>query len=149
MWEWAIETFGHGQLSRAFWALTGMTAPVWLLMIAWPRGAFTRRLAHPFVVPVLLTSVVAFLLVKLDEVGWPQSPSLDYTGARAVIGHPVVFLVMYASYQVLALFAGTVIHREALRKGWRAPVELVLTWLTGPFGLAAFALRLLWARLRP
>ncbi|MGF1483850.1 MAG: abscisic acid-deficient protein Aba4 family protein [Opitutales bacterium] len=144
MWEFLLETFGAARLSRAFWMLTAMTAPLWLAMIIYPRKRWMRWLAHPFLIPVLLGGVVIYLLTVLARVGWPDTPEFHYAGVKSLSGHPVVFLVLYAAYQVLTLFAGTVIFQEARRRKWRVPIELLLTWWTGPLGLMAFAMRL-WA----
>ncbi|MGF1448825.1 MAG: abscisic acid-deficient protein Aba4 family protein [Opitutales bacterium] len=142
MWEVLLETFGAGRLSRAFWMLTAMTAPVWLALLLFPHSRWVRRLAHPFFVPALLCGVVLYLLYVLAEVGWPKAPQFHYAGVKSLSGHPVVFLVLYAAYQTLTLFAGTVIFAEARKRKLHVPIELILTWLTGPLGILAFGGRL-------
>ncbi len=142
MWEVLLETFGAGRLSRGFWMLTGMTAPLWLAMLLFPRSRWVRRLAHPFLVPALLSAVVVYLLFVLADVGWPDTPRFHYDGIKSLSGHPVVFLVLYAAYQTLTLFAGTVIFMEARKRKLHVPIELILTWLTGPIGILAFGARL-------
>jgi len=143
---WLIETFGSAQLNRVFWSLALMTAPAWLGMLLFPSRRWAARLFHPLFLPSLYALGVVYLYWETWQLGTPRLSSIEHSAARAFVAHPLVFLVLFAKVQVLNLFLGCALFREARSQGLRIPGELVLCWLLGPVGLLAFALRSLLAR---
>jgi hypothetical protein len=146
---WLIEIFAEARLTLLFWVTTLLPVPLWLLMIFMPRAPATRLLANPFWYPLLLCPAVAFLYYLLLTVSLPEVPDgLRFADARALLAHPIVFLIVWTKLQVLHLFLGATLYHHANRQGLRTPVVLLLTWLTGPVGLLVYALRLLVHTLR-
>ncbi len=135
-----IETFGRTELNQAFWLVLLMSAPVWLLMLFFPSKPWTRSLANPFLFPVLLLGVLGYLYYILWQLGVPAVPqNVEFQASRSFVQHPIVWLIALCKLQILNLFLGTVLFREAHRMGIRAiPVELLICWLLGPLGLPVF-----------
>lgn len=140
-----IETFGKTELNQAFWLVLLMTAPVWLLMLFFPSKSWTRVLANPFLFPVLLLGVLGYLYYLLWQLGVPSIPqNVQFEASRNFVQHPIVWLIAFCKLQILNLFLGTVLFREAHRMGMRMiPLELLTCWFFGPLGLLVFILHLL------
>lgn len=141
--HWLIELYAHKVLTQALWVIVGMTAPVWLLMIVSPRKRWVKFIASPFVSPPLLTLVLIYLLYLTFTVGPPELPTgIDYSQSKAFIAHPLILLVMVCNTQILHLFLGTILFREANRHKVMARFELLLTWILGPVGWLCFVVRM-------
>ena len=142
---WLIEIFGADQLDRTFIIILLMTAPVWLLMIFFPRKPFVKVLAQPFILPPLFSIVLFLLLWKSHQAAILPDPyaPISYESARQFSKHPTSFLALFCNLQVLNLLVGTVIYQKASRSGMAAQLELMLCWLLGAVALVPFALRLM------
>ena len=143
MSTWLIEAFAAAALTRAFWGVTLMALPVWAVLLFAPRGKLARKLSRqPFWIPSVYGIVLLFLYFQAWEVGLPSLPGgTSYSDSKAFLVHPLILLTVWCKLQILQLFAGLCIHREALRLKTVAPAELVLTWFFGPLGLLVFSLR--------
>lgn len=143
-----VELFGRQEINRAFWLITASAAPFWLLMLLFPHQKWVGRICHPFFAPALLGFLYLYMLYVVETTtGLPSLVSLEARAMRQLVHHPLVFLVFWTHLTVLNLFLGMVIFQDARRRGWRAPVELLLSWLLGPPGLTAYGARLLLLRL--
>ncbi len=140
---WVVELFGNQQLNRAFWLINGMVAPFWVVMMLMPYNKWIRRICHPFFVPALLSLFYLYMIyILITTTGIPPLAGLEVRGIRKFIDHPIIFLVIWAHYMTVDLFLGMSIYQHASRKRLRIPVELLLCWLFGPAGLAAYMVRL-------
>ncbi len=145
---WLIEFFGARDLDHTFILIALMTAPVWILMIAFPLAKYVRGLAHPFVVPPVFCVVLLMLLWKSYKASVLPEPitTASYAGAHDFAQHPIAFLALFCNLQILNLVLGTMMYQKAIRSGFRAPVELLLCWLFGALALIPFVIRLLLRR---
>ncbi len=140
---WIIETFGHQELTFAFWLITLMTAPFWLAMILLPGNRMVRRLCHPLLFPFLLCGILLYLYWTAWGMGLPDISGHQYRDFRPFVRHPLVFLSLWCKVMILNLFLGMVLFREANRSGIRIPLELILAWITGPLALLVYVPHLL------
>jgi len=140
---WLIEWAGAERLNAAFWFLAAMTAPVWALMLAWPRARITRVVADPLGAPAAYALILVYLIWRGAESAFAPAPpgGAAYADAKEAVRHPMVFLGFYCSLQIGHLAMGAVVCQRARARGWRAPAEIVLCWALGPIGLLAFAAR--------
>jgi hypothetical protein len=143
-----IEYFGAQQLDTVFWLLLFMTAPAWLAMLLLPARSGVRRLASPFILPPLYLPLLAYLLLTFhDRALLPPPPAgADFRAFKGLVIHPMAILIVLCQVQIAFLAIGTLIYQKACQRGIRAPVEILLAWLTGPLALAPFAIRLLLRR---
>lgn len=138
---WIIETFGHGDLTRAFWLITGMTVPFWLAMLLLPRSRLIQRLCHPLLFPFLLCGILVYMYWSAWSIGLPAVGGHDYHDIRPLIRHPLFFLSLWCKVMILNLFLGMVLFRDASSRGMRIPVELILAWAFGPLALLVYVPR--------
>lgn len=140
---WLIELFAHAVLTKALWALLAMTAPFWVLMVALPHKRWVQLLASPYFAPVIFNGVLIYFYYLAFTVGPPELPQdVDFKESKAFIAHPLMLLVFVGQLQVLQLFMGTIILREARARNVSARLELLMTWWFGPIGWLFFALRI-------
>ncbi len=142
MSPWLIEFFGSRELNRAFLMLLSMTAPVWVLLLLPGRPAAARRLSSPYFFPVLMVPVwvyMAYTAYTLSRL--PVVASVDYNAARSIARHPLLLLLFICHIQILNLFLGCAIFRDALKRRTNPTAALLLTWVTGPPGLLVYALQ--------
>lgn len=146
---WLIETFGSSDLDRAVLYLLLMSAPVWLGMLFFPARRPVIVLANPFVAPLLYLPVLFYILWVAREQSLLPSLTLaaDYRTTSKFARHPIVFLSLLCKLQILNLTVGTLIYQRARASGMRAPVEIILAWITGPVALLPFSLRLLFRQM--
>lgn len=138
---WLIEAFASALLTRAFWFATLMTVPAWLGMVFLPKQDWVRRLCHPLVAPVCYALVWGYLCYQAWTLGLPEPTGTSFSENRDLAAHPMVFLAGWTQLQVLHLFLGCWIYRDALKRQWSVPAELLGCWLFGPLGLIFYALR--------
>lgn len=145
---WLIEILGARDLDVAFLTVALMTAPLWLAMISFPNAPYLKRIAQPWLVVPLFSSVMIVLFWKsYESVPLPLwTPGVNYESAKSFARHPVAFLVLFCNLQILNLFVGVMMYQKALRSGFRAPVELLLCWFLGALSLIPFGLRLIFRR---
>lgn len=143
---WVLETFGQDELTQAFLLVSLMTAPFWLAMLTFPSSKLVQHLMHPLLFPSLLAGFV----VGLGWFAWSMGVTLpegtEYRHIRRYFRHPLPLLVLWAQIQVLHLFVGAVLFREAGQRNMRIPAELVIAWASGPLALPVFAIRLMLRR---
>lgn len=127
---------------RAYAVINTSSAPVWLAMIIAPRARLTRNVASattPF------AGVLGAVYVPLLVAGAVrQRRVIDYRDPEAVIdalSTPETFLAAWTHYIAFDLFVGRWIWSDALETGVDARVPLVLTWMFGPAGMAAYLAR--------
>ncbi len=141
---WIIEMFAEEDLTLMWWVITCMPLPVWVLMIVLPHGNLTRKLANPFFYPLLLCPVVAFLYHLLIDVGIPSMPQgWRFTQSKEFITHPLVLMIFWAKLQIMHLFLGITLYRDARQRKMLIPVTLIVAWFSGPLALMLYALRLI------
>jgi hypothetical protein len=142
---WLIEFVAAGDLAAAFVWIALMTAPVWIAMIAFPWALIVRRAAQPLTVAVVYALALCALLWSCFPI--KVLPSLvhgvNYSVAREMSQHPVVFLVLFCNLQILNLVVGAVMYQKARRLGLRIPIELTICWGLGVVAVLPFAIRLL------
>lgn len=139
---WIVETFGHGDLSRALWLISGMTVPFWLAMLFFSGNRLVQHLCHPLLFPTLLCGIQLYLYWIAWSTGLPELDGYDYQSVRPLVRHPLIFLSLWCHIMILNFFLGTVLFREANRLKMRIPVELVLAWALGPIALPVYAVHL-------
>jgi hypothetical protein len=127
---------------KAYAIINGSSVPLWLAMILAPRSAVTKRLmqaASPLFVALgaaydgLLASGVASSGKMIDF--------SDPDAVRKALMTPDFFLAGWAHYIAFDLFVGRWIWEDALARGRRARLALLLTWLAGPAGLSLYLLQ--------
>jgi hypothetical protein len=123
----------------AYTLINSCSAPVWLAMIFAPDSRVTHWLAHRvsawflalgLTYDVLLVSGVA-TTGKFIDFGDPDA-------VREALGNPDFFLAGWTHYIAFDLFVGRWIWGDALARGRRARLALLLTWLAGPAGLSLY-----------
>jgi len=139
---WLIELFAHKTLTQALWGILAMTAPFWGIMLLPIRARWVKLLASPYCGPVLLSFVLLYFFYLALSVGPPELPQgFDYRNSKAFVAHPMVLLLLVCNIQILHLFLGTIIFREAKKRKMKVQAELLLTWVLGPVGWLCFVLR--------
>lgn len=137
-----IEFFGSAQLAQAFWYLSVLTAPCWILMIGLPDRLWVQRIVSPFGLPLLLIGVQLYLYYHFFTMKSPIVSGVEYRQVKGFFSHPIVFLCFWYKLQLLNLFLGTFMFERANRFQMRIPLELVLCWLIGPLAMIPFSIRL-------
>jgi hypothetical protein len=140
-------------MDTLFWLGTLGVLPVWLLMIALPDWAGTRRLVQaPAVValPALL-----YLLLALTQLAVlvAATAQLSPAGLVNLFGTSAGATLAWLHMLTLDLFAGRWIYldsRERTVPAWPVAGALLLTWLMAPLGLVLYlGMRRLWDRAAP
>jgi hypothetical protein len=142
---WLVDWLGGQQLDVAFGYLLVMTAPVWIVMIAFPGNRLVAFIAQPFIAPLLYLPVLFYIFWQARSIGFLPTwiETADYRSARAFVRHPVVFLAIFCKMQILYLFVGTVIYQKARAMRMNVIIELLIAWFLGLVALLPFALRLI------
>lgn len=143
---WLIETFASVMLTRVFWFVTLMTAPVWIAMIFFPKKSLVRAVCQPLGAPLAFVFVWAYLCYQAWTLGLPSPGGTSFKESRDLATHPMVFLAGWCQFQVLQVFLGTWVYQDALKRKIAAPAELLACWIFGPLGLLIYAIRLLLGR---
>jgi hypothetical protein len=134
--------------------LTVVTIPVglaWALMVFAPRWKLTRAFIHSDAIQLGIAAIYLALVAPLLPWLLTHFDTLDHIG-EALAVRPVL-LAGWIHYLAFDLLVGRVILGDAQRRGiphlWVAPC-LVLTFMLGPLGYAAYALvRALTKKLTP
>ena len=125
----------------AFYVLNALALLPWSVLILAPRSSAAGRVSgRPGFVLVLCLAYVVLVLGSLlgDEAA---GPLYTVQGLRWAMFSQWGFLAAWAHYLALDLFAGTWVHREALRHGYAPSGYLLFVMLAGPLGLGVFLLR--------
>lgn len=111
---------------------------LWGAMLLFPRRRFTiAAVQSPWPFVVLGALVLVPLIGALVASG---IPSLTLRDARTLFSSGWGTLLAVADIATLSLFAGVWVFRDARYWSIAAAPYVVLTWLLGPAGLAAYLL---------
>lgn len=135
-------------------AAFGMTNAVmlagWLVLIAAPRGAVTRRLVLYGAIGLLCAAYAAMFAALAGGLvdpgrlpGAPPPNVRDYTipGLRALFLSDGGLVMGWTHYLALDLLAGWWIGGDADKRGWSRLAQLpflIVTLMAGPLGLLAW-----------
>lgn len=140
---WVIELFAGRNLDSAYLFVALMTAPIWLAMLIRPQSTIVRLLARPVVVCVGYSVICGWILWRAYAAA--ALPDLYANGSltpmRRILQHPILLLIVFSQYQVLCLLVGTSLFERANRLQQRIPLELLLTWCFGVFGVLTYCMR--------
>ncbi len=117
-----------------------LVLPGWLLLMLAPTWVWTRRYTT-FAVPLLLAVTYGWLLLHAHPPGGAGFGSL--AAVRLLFSAPEALLAGWLHYLAFDLFTGAWEARDAARlriSRWVVAPCLVLTFLLGPLGLAAYLL---------
>jgi hypothetical protein len=122
--------------------INGSSAPVWLAMILAPGSSLTRwlvqRATFLFVgLGVTYDALLASGVLRSGEVVDFRDPE----AVRGALSSPDIFLAGWTHYIAFDLFVGRWIWEDALARGRRARLALLLTWMAGPAGLSLYLLQ--------
>ena len=127
-------------LQGLFGLLYVLVAPVWIVMLLFPRADFTRRTVTsnwPFI--ILGGTQAVLILAALTGVP-AQQLGISAQAFRALLLGDWGLLAVWAQILTLNLFAGVWIFRDSGFYGIRPAPHLLLTHFTGPVGLAVYLL---------
>ena len=111
---------------------------LWGAMLLFPRRRFTiAAVQSPWPFVVLGAVTLAPLIGALAASGLP---SLTLRDARGLFSSGWGTLLAVADISTLSLFAGVWVFRDARYWSIAAAPYVILTWLLGPAGLAAYLL---------
>ncbi len=122
--------------------INGSSAPVWLAMILAPHSRVTRWVVQR--ATLLLVGLGVTYDVLLASGVASSGKIIDFRDPDAVreaLSRPDIFLAGWTHYIAFDLFVGRWIWEDALARGRRAPLALLLTWLAGPAGLSLYLVR--------
>lgn len=121
----------------------------WLLLAMAPRWRMTQTIVHSAIVPVVLATVYAILIVT-DRPGPQGGNFFSLDGVMRIFTSPQTVVAAWIHYLVGDLFVGAWETRDAQRIGiphWALLPCLFLTLMFGPIGLASYLLlRLVWKK---
>ena len=127
---------------RAYTAINGSSAPVWIAMILAPRSRVTRWLVDRAGVLFVGLGLTYDALLAAGVVRSGRMPDFGNPDAvREALTEPDTFLAAWTHYIAFDLFVGRWIWQDALDRGRSARLALLLTWLAGPAGLSLHLLR--------
>jgi hypothetical protein len=122
-----------------FSLLTILPLPVWLSMLLFPRRRFTQQLVTspwPFIALGGIYTVLLLVALIMGAGGF----DLSFDALRQALSLEWGFLVAWAHFLTLDLFAGVWIFRDAKYWGINPGLYLFLTLVAGPLGLASYLL---------
>lgn len=104
-----------------------------------------RCVARPFLITPLYCCVLFVLVWKAYDASILPDPIVNatYESARDFSDHPIAFLLLFCNFQILNLFLGTMMFQQAIKRGFRVPIELAICYFLGAFALVPYAIRLL------
>lgn len=138
---WLVEIFGSSRINNLFWFISLSSAPFWLVMLFFPRKEWAKRLCNPWLVPPLLVLIYLYtfyLLITVTSI--PDIPDIDQRGMRRFWHHPFLFMALWSHRSIMDLFCGMMMYRYGQRFIQHLRWILVLTWVSGPIGLAVYAM---------
>jgi hypothetical protein len=130
-------------LETFFSVASNIALPGWLLLVLVPWWRWGTQLIAPFVIPLILGLMYAFLIVT--NMGKAEGDFSSLAGVRGLFEVDAVLLAGWIHYLAFDLFIGAWEVRDSRRLG--IPHLLVIpclicTLMLGPIGLALyFALR--------
>lgn len=136
-------------MDKFFSFLNLLPMPLWLGMMFAPDHPWTERASRSSTVFGLaafnyVVAIVTAVFASRKKVDGEPQPGMDFNsldGVRAGLGTRPGALAAWAHMLALDLFAGAWIYRESRRleaPAWVRVPSLLLTLLTGPFGLLVF-----------
>jgi len=142
MSQWMLDTFGSRQFNEAFWIISLIPGPVWIMLILMPDNRVTRLLVSPFILPAILGVVYLYFIYLLFTYGPPNTPdNVSMKEVRRFVIHPLVFLVLWSHLMITDLFVGMRMYEDARHRGFHVPVELFICWFFAPVALMLYAFR--------
>ena len=142
MQVWILETFANKELNRLFWLATASSAPIWIMMLFFPRAKISRQVCQLWTAPPVLGLFYLYLLhLAYDVTGLPTLDDVEMKSVRRFWGHPILFIALWMHRLAMDLFVGIWIFRFGRFRGWNVSIELLLVWLAGPLGAFVFAIR--------
>lgn len=137
---WLVEIFGYEKINTLFWFITLSAVPFWLIMLVFPKKGWAKILCNPWLVPPLLVGIYIYTFYLLVTVtNLPDIPDINQRGIRHFWGHPFLFMSLWTHRVIMDLFCGMMMYRYGQRFVRHLRWILVLTWISGPIGLAAYA----------
>jgi len=116
--------------------------PAWALLIAAPGNAWTTRIVHSMLVPVVLGAVYLWAFIANPDL--PEGGGFTtLAGVMAMFTSPWIALAGWVHYLIFDLFIGAWEVRDAARRGIRHAYVvpcLIVTLMAGPIGLASYLL---------
>ena len=121
----------------------------WLLLAVAPKWRPTQTIVHSAIVPVVLATVYAILIVT-DRPGPQNGNFFSLDGVMRIFTSPQTVVAAWIHYLVGDLFLGAWEVRDAQRIGiphWAVLPSLFLTLMFGPVGLASYlVMRFVWKK---
>ena len=140
MSQWVLDTFGRQQFNEAFWIISLIPGPVWIMLMFMPDNRITRRLVSPWVFPPILGIVYLYFVYLLFAHGLPTTPEdVSMKEVRRFVIHPLVFLVLWSHLMITDLFVGMRMFEDARRRNIYVPIELFICWFFAPVALMLYA----------
>jgi len=137
---WIVEIFGYERINTLFWLITLSAVPFWLMMLVFPKKSWANAICNPWLVPPLLVVLYLYtfyLLVTVTDL--PGLPDINQRGIRQFWHHPFLFMSLWSHRVIMDLFCGMMMFRYGQRFVKHLRWILVLTWISGPVGLATYA----------
>ncbi len=125
---------------EAFFSAAGYIAlPGWLLLVLAPWWRPTTQLIAPFVIPLILALLYAFLMVT--NIGQANGDFNSLAGVRGLFEVDALLLAGWIHYLAFDLFIGAWEVRDSRRYGIPHLLVvpcLICTLMLGPIGLALY-----------
>jgi len=142
MSQWALDTFGRQQFNEAFWIISLIPGPVWIMLMFMPDNRITRLLISPWIFPAFLGIVYLYFVYLLFTYGPPTTPdNVSMKEVRRFVIHPLVFLVLWSHLMITDLFVGMRMYEDARKLRIHVPFELFICWFFAPIALMLYAIR--------
>ena len=142
MSQWALDTFGRQQFNEAFWIISLIPGPVWIMLMFMPDNRTTRLLVSPWILPALLGIVYLYFVFLLFAHGLPATPeNVSMKEVRRFVIHPLVFLVLWSHLMIADLFIGMRMYEDARRRKIYVPFELFICWFFALIALMLYSVR--------
>jgi hypothetical protein len=126
-------------LEAYFSAASYIALPGWLLLILTPWWRWTTQLIAPFVIPLILALLYAYLMAT--NVGKAHGNFNSLAGVRGLFEVDALLLAGWIHYLAFDLFIGAWEVRDSRRLGIPHLVVvpcLLCTFMLGPIGLALY-----------
>jgi hypothetical protein len=116
-----------------------LVLPVWACMILFPRLRFTQKLVTAYWYYLALAGLyLLFLMVAIVTAA--EGFGFDFATLQRAVASEWGFVAVWTHLVIFDLFVGVWIFRDAKYWGVNPTWCLVLTFLAGPLGLAAYIL---------
>lgn len=126
-----------------FTLINALVVPAWVLLILFPNSAWTQKIVHSGLYPLLFGGIYLFYMIYA-YFNIPANPDASFTsikGVQTLFSEPVGMLIGWTHYLVFDLFVGAWIGRDSQRRGVNhlAVVPcLLFSFMLGPIGLLLY-----------